>query len=262
MNLGLTGKVALVTAASKGLGKATALQFAREGARVAMCARSEEIDNAALEITEETGAEVLAKRADVTEQGDIDTLVKATLEKFDKIDILILNAGGPPPGTFLSLTIDDWQAAVNLTLMSAVRLCHAVVPHMLERNSGSIVAIESASIKQPADGLLLSNSIRMAVIGMLKTMASELGPHGIRINSVNPAWTDTDRVNQLLKARAEAAGTSLEQERAKVTGTIPLGRMGTVEEFGRTVTWIASPAASFVHGHALLLDGGASKSSL
>ena len=262
MNLGLTGKVALVTAASKGLGKAAALQFAREGARVAMCARSEEIDNAAFEITEETGAEVMAKRADVTEQGDIDALVKATLEKFGKIDILILNAGGPPPGTFLSLTIDDWQAAVNLTLMSAVRLCHAVVPHMLERNSGSIVAIESASIKQPADGLLLSISIRMAVIGMLKTMANELGPHGIRINSVNPAWTDTDRVDQLLKARAEAAGTTPEQERAKVTTTVPLGRMGTVEEFGRTVTWMASPAASFVHGHALLFDGGASKASL
>ena len=146
--------------------------------------------------------------------------------------------------------------------MSAVRLCHAVVPHMLERGSGSIVAIESVSIKQPADGLLLSNSIRMAVIGMLKTMANELGPMGIRVNSVNPAWTDTDRVDQLLEARAKAAGTTLEQEREKITGSVPLGRMGTVEEFGKTVAWMASPAASFVHGHALLFDGGSSKASL
>ena len=146
--------------------------------------------------------------------------------------------------------------------MSAVRLCHAVVPHMLERGSGSIVAIESVSIKQPADGLLLSNSIRMAVIGMLKTMANELGPMGIRVNSVNPAWTDTDRVDQLLEARAKAAGTTLEQEREKITGSVPLGRMGTVEEFGKTVAWMASPAVSFVHGHALLFDGGSSKASL
>ena len=262
MDLELKDKVALVTAASKGLGKAAAMQFAREGARVAICARSDALDTAAIEITEETGAEVLAKHADVTKQGDIDALVKTTLEQFGAIDILILNAGGPPPGTFLSLGIDDWHAALELTLMSAVRLCHAVVPHMLERGSGSIVAIESVSIKQPADGLLLSNSIRMAVIGMLKTMANELGPMGIRVNSVNPAWTDTDRVDQLLEARAKAAGTTLEQEREKITGSVPLGRMGTVEEFGKTVAWMASPAASFVHGHALLFDGGSSKASL
>ncbi|MBU37351.1 MAG: SDR family oxidoreductase [Anaerolineales bacterium] len=262
MDLGLSDKVALVTAASKGLGKAAALQFAREGARVAMCARSETIDSAAAEITEETGAEVLAIRADVTKQDDIDAFVQATLGKFGQIDVLILNAGGPPPGTFLSLNVDDWQAAVELTLMSAVRLCYAVVPHMVERGSGSIVAVESVSVKQPVDGLLLSNSIRMSVIGMLKTMANELGPQGIRINSVNPAWTHTGRVDQLMQARAEAAGTTPEEEGVKVTTAVPLGRMGTVEEFGRTVAWLASPAASFVHGHALLFDGGAAKAAL
>ncbi|MGB3717016.1 MAG: SDR family oxidoreductase, partial [Candidatus Promineifilaceae bacterium] len=135
-------------------------------------------------------------------------------------------------------------------------------PHMIERGSGSIVAIESISVKQPIDNLILSNAIRMAVIGMFKSMANELGPKGIRINSINPTFTWTGRVKQLLSDRAKKNGTSLEQETAKVTATIPLQRMGDVEEFGRTVAWLASPAASFIHGHALMFDGGATRSSL
>jgi 3-oxoacyl-[acyl-carrier protein] reductase len=262
MDLQLAGKVALVAASSKGLGKATAREFAREGARVVMCARSEALESTAAEIREETGAEVLAVRADVTVPEEIDRLVQTTLEHFGQIDILVLNAGGPPPGNFLDLKPADWEAAVQLTLMSAVRLCYAVVPQMLEQGSGSIVAIESITVKQPVDNLILSNAIRMAVIGMLKSMANELGPKGIRINSVNPTFTWTGRVDQLLTNRANLAGTSVEEEAGKIAATIPLGRMGKVEEFGRTVAWIASPAASYIHGHALLFDGGATKSPL
>ena len=262
MDLQLNDKVALVTASSKGLGKAAAQQISREGARVVLCARSDRAEETATEIREETGGDVLAIRADVTVQEDVDRLVNLTLANFGQVDILVVNAGGPPSGTFLDFKPSDWEAAANLTLMSAVRLCYAVVPHMLDQGAGSIVAIESISVKQPIDNLILSNSLRMAVIGMLKSMANELGPKGIRINSINPTFTWTERVEQLLNDRAVKNGTTLEQEITKVKETIPLRRMGNIEEFGRTVAWLASPAASFIHGHALLFDGGAARSTL
>jgi 3-oxoacyl-[acyl-carrier protein] reductase len=262
MDLQLTGKVALVTAASKGLGKATARQLAHEGAQVAICSRSVTIDESAAEIGRETGAEVLALRADLTRPEEISGLVQSSLDHFGQIDILVINAGGPPPGNFLDLTPDHWSKAAELTLMSAVRLCYAVVPHMLERESGSIVAIESISVKQPIDNLILSNSLRMAVIGMLKSMANELGPKGIRINSINPTFTWTGRVEQLLTNRALKNNSSVEEETAKVAASIPLRRMGLVEEFGQAVAWLASPAASFIHGHALMFDGGMTRTPL
>jgi 3-oxoacyl-[acyl-carrier protein] reductase len=262
MDLQLRDKIALVTAGSKGLGKATALALAREGARLVLCARSGEVENSADEIRAETGSEVLALRADVTRAEDVERIVNATVERFGRIDILIINAGGPKPGNFLDLEPEDWEAASHLTLMSAVRLCYAVVPHMIAQASGSIVAIESISVKQPIDNLILSNALRMAVIGMLKSMANELGPKGIRINSINPTFTWTGRVEQLLTARSEKDGTSVDEEAARVAATIPLRRMGQVEEFGRTAAWLASPAASFVHGHALMFDGGATRSPL
>lgn len=262
MDLQLTGKVAVVTAASKGLGRAAAREFAREGARVVMCSRSELIETAATEIRAETGAEVLAVRADVTRQEDVDRLASAAFGRFGQVDILIINAGGPPPGTFLSLTPQDWEAALQLTLMSAVRLCYAFLPHMIERGSGSIVASESFTIKQPLDNLILSNAIRLAVIGMLKSLANEVGPKGVRINSINPGWTRTERVQQLMEARARANGTTTEEEVAKVTASVPLRRMATVEEYARAIVWLASPAASYVHGQALLVDGGAAQMPL
>jgi 3-oxoacyl-[acyl-carrier protein] reductase len=262
MDLQLSGKVALVTAASKGLGKAAALALAREGAHVVITARSELINQTADVIRSETGAEVLALISDVTQQTDIDAAVQATLERFGHIDILFVNAGGPPPGGFLSLTPEDWEKAVNLTLMSAVRLCYAVVPHMLERGEGVILSTQSYSVKQPIDNLILSNSIRMAVIGLMKCMANELGPKGIRVNTINPAWTWTERVEQLMTNRAETKGTTVEEEGAAVTAGIPLKRMGTTDEFGKAVAWLASPASSFINGHALMFDGGATKASL
>jgi 3-oxoacyl-[acyl-carrier protein] reductase len=262
MDLGLEDKVVLVTAASRGLGKAAALEFARQGARLSICSRGESIEAAAEEIRKATGAKVHANHADVSRQEDVQRLVKNTLEHYGGIDILIINAGGPAPGTFLSLQPADWEAAFRLTLMSAVYLCTAVVPHMLERSAGSIVTTQSYSVKQPIDNLILSNAFRLAVIGMMKSLANELGPKGIRVNSINPAWTWTERVEQLMADRARRSGMTVEQETARVLAEIPLGRMGTVEEFGRAIAWLASPAASFIHGHALLFDGGAVKTPL
>ena len=262
MDLGLKDKVALVPAASRGLGKAAAIALAREGAQLAICSRSALIEKAAAEIRKETGKDVLALRADVARQDEIKSLVDATLQHFGRIDVLIINAGGPPPGDFLSLTAEDWERAVDLTLMSAVRLCYAVLPQMIEQGSGSVVATQSFSVKQPIENLILSNSIRMAVIGLMKSLANELGPKGIRVNSINPAWTRTERLEQLLADRAERRGTTSEEQAAQVAVEVPLRRMGTVEEYGRAIAWLASPAASFIHGHALMFDGGATRAAL
>lgn len=262
MDLQLKGKVALITAASKGLGKASALALAREGAKLVISARSEVIETTAAEIRAETGAEVVTLQADVTVQADIDKMIATAQEKFGRIDILIINAGGPPPGNFLDVSIDDWEAAVQLTLMSAVRLCHAVLPIMLEQGAGSIVAIESISVRQPINNLILSNSIRLAVMGLLKSIANEFGSRGIRVNSLNPTFTYTGRIDQLMKANAERNGTTVDEEAAKIGTMVPLGRMGTVEEFGRTIAFLASPAASFIHGSAIMFDGGATRSTI
>jgi 3-oxoacyl-[acyl-carrier protein] reductase len=256
MDLGLHGKTAVVAAASRGLGKAAAIALAQEGAEVALCSRSDQIFETAEEIESASGRHAWACQADVTNGEQIHAFIDGALDEFGHLDILIVNAGGPPPGGFLDFGPGDWQAAIDLTIMSAVRLCYAVVPSFVAQKSGSIVATESYSVKQPIDNLILSNSLRLAVIGMLKSMANELGPMGIRVNSINPAWTQTERVDQLLSHRATRKGTSPQEEQVDLAGTIPLRRIATAEEYGRVVAWLASPAASFIHGQALMFDGG------
>lgn len=262
MDLGLKGRTALVAAGSRGLGKAAAYELAREGAVVAICARSPQTQAAADEIQAATGTPVHALLGDLTQAGEVERIVEGALERMGHLDILILNAGGPPPGAFLSLRAEDWEAAIQLTLMSTVRLCYAALPHMVARGQGSIVATQSFTVKQPLDNLVLSNSLRMAVIGLMKTLANELGPKGIRVNTINPAWTWTDRVEQLMRDRAARHATSVSEEAEKITRDLPLGRMATVEEYGRAVAWLASPAAAFIHGHALMFDGGAVRAAL
>jgi 3-oxoacyl-[acyl-carrier protein] reductase len=262
MDLGLNGKRALITAASKGLGRAAASALAAEGADIAICSRSEAIFETSSEIKDAVHSKVFAYQADLSEPDQIDNYVANAIKDLGGIDILIINAGGPPPGGFLDLKPADWEKAFQLTLMSAVRLCYAVVPKMLDQGSGSIVATESYSVKQPIDNLILSNSLRLGVIGLIKSLANEFGPHGIRVNSINPAWTWTGRVEQLMADRAQRSGTSVEDQAARISVEVPLGRMGTVEEFGQTIAWLASPAASFIHGHALMFDGGAVKTPL
>jgi len=263
MDLGLREQVALVTAASRGLGAAVGRQLAREGARVILCARhKEQLISTVESLRAETGAEVWGIPADVTLAADVNALVGQVIEMQRRLDILVVNAGGPPAGTFASFRPEDWEKAAQLTLMSAVRLCHAVVPHMKKQGAGSIVFITSVSVKQPVDNLILSNSLRLAVIGLMKSLSQELGPHGIRVNAVAPGWTLTERVTELLAARAQANGTTPEQEAAKIVATTPLGRMGRPEEFANAVAFLASPAASYITGVTLPIDGGALKATL
>ena len=266
MDLILRGKVALVTAASKGLGKATALQFAREGTKLAICARSDLIERTATEIEAETGQEVLALRADLTQPGDsVDAkrlvvrhrLINATVEKFGGLDILVTNAGGPPTGTFDNIDLPTWEVSVNLTLLSAVRLVKTALPHLRQSSAPAILTITSSSTKQPIPNLILSNSIRLAVIGLTKTLSHELGADHIRVNSILPGWTYyTERVEQMIAARTAASGKAPEAEIADVCATVPLARMGTPEEFANVAVFLCSPAASYVNGVMLQVDGG------
>lgn len=257
MDLQLEGKVALVVAASQGLGKAIALQLAREGVRIAICARHQaQLDRAGAQIEAAAGLRVLALPADVSEPRAAEELVSATVGEFGRLDILVMNAGGPSPGRFLDLAVADWEAATNLILMSAVRLCYAAVPIMQNQAAGSILAMTSVTVKQPLPNLILSNSLRMAVTGMVKTLADELAVFKIRVNAICPGWTRTARVDQLLCDRAARSGTAHEQEAAAVGATIPLGRMGTPEEFAAAAAFLVSPAASYITGVSLLVDGG------
>ena len=257
MDLGLRDKVALVTAASKGLGRAVAHRLAEEGAHVAICARGEEgLSRTAAEIEAQTGRPVLALPADLSDPAAADRLVEATVERFGRLDILVTNAGGPPPGKFLDLTPDDWEAAVQLTLMSAVRLCTAAVPVMKEQGAGVILAMTSVTVKQPLPNLVLSNSLRLGVSGLVKTLADELASSGIRVNAICPGWTRTARVDQLLRDRAERSASTPDQEAAKIAAAIPLGRMGTPAEFAKAAAFLVSSAASYVTGVSLLVDGG------
>lgn len=262
MDLGLNNLVALVTASSKGLGRATALQLAREGARVVICARGREALQATRDEIAALGVDVLALPVDVSAPDAAQTLVDAALERFGRLDILVANAGGPPPGGFLAFDEQAWDRAVQLTLMSFVRLCYAAIPALKQSPQGSILACTSITVKQPLPNLVLSNSLRLAVTGLAKTLADELGPSGVRVNAICPGSTRTDRIEQLLADRAERNGTSVEEEAAKMAAEIPLGRIGSPEEFGRVAAFLVSPAASFVNGVSLLVDGGAYRGAL
>jgi 3-oxoacyl-[acyl-carrier protein] reductase len=256
MDLCLNGLVALVTASSKGLGRATALQLAAEGARVVICARGEEMLQTTRNDIAALGADVLALPVDLAQPDAAQTLVDATLDRFGQLDILVVNAGGPPPGGFLDLDEAAWESAVQLTLMSTVRLCYAAIPALQRSAHGSILAFTSVSVKQPLANLVLSNSLRLGVTGLVKSLSDELAPAGLRVNAICPGWTRTDRVDQLLRDRAERNGTSVEDEAAVVAEVIPLGRMATPDEFARVATFLVSPAASYVTGVSLLVDGG------
>jgi len=240
MDLGLKGKVALVAGASQGMGRATALGFAREGAKVSICARGEGMLNeAAAIIRKETGGEVLAMAADMTKADDIQRFVNKSAEHFGRLDIVVNNAGGPPPGEFMKFTDADWESAFQLSFMSTMRMTREAVPH-----------------KEPIAGLVLSNAIRSGVIGLAKTLSRELGKDNILINNVCPGRIDTERAQKLNKARAERLKRPVEEINREMAAEVPLGRYGTAEEAADLIVFLGSERASYITGTTIQIDGG------
>jgi 3-oxoacyl-[acyl-carrier protein] reductase len=257
MDLGLRGKAALVAAASKGIGRACARGLAAEGVRVAVCARSgEELAKTAEAIRAETGGEVLAVPADVRRLEEIQALVSRAVEAFGGVDILVTNAGGPPTGNFGQFTDADFQAAFELNLLSTVRMIREVLPHMRRRGWGRIINIQSTSIKQPIEGLLLSNAIRPGVAGLVRSLVDELGRDGITINTVCPGRILTDRLRYGMESRAKLAGMPYDEFVRRETAAVPLGRLGDPEEVANVAVFLASERASYVTGVTLQVDGG------
>ena len=253
MDLGLKGKVALVTAASKGMGRASAMGLAAEGARVVMCARTEsDLKTAAEDIRAKTKAEVLALPADVTKKDDVTALVDRAMKTFGGVDILVANAGGPPRGYFEDMTDEQWQGAFDVSLLSVVRLVRGVLPSMKARRWGRILTIQSVSVKQPIPELLLSNAVRPGVAGMMKTLAGQLGKDGITVNTVCPGKIMTDR----FLGGQKLSGLSREDFLARAVEDVPVARIGTPEEFANVVVFLASERASYVTGVAVQVDGG------
>ena len=260
MNLGLKNRIAIVTAASQGLGKASALALAQEGATVVICARRQkEITEAANEIQKTTNANVIPLTADVTKPEDIERLVSETKQRFGTVHILVNNAGGPPVGDILTLTDEDWRKGHELTLMSMVRLTRAVLPMMIQQQWGRIITITSIAAKEPIDELLLSSAIRPGILGLTKVLANQYAKKNITVNTVCPGHTLTKRQEELAASRAAAKNISMEQYLKDTAGAIPAARLGRPEEIGSVIAFLASEQASYINGVNVLVDGSAAK---
>jgi 3-oxoacyl-[acyl-carrier protein] reductase len=258
MNLGLKDKVVLIAASSAGLGKASALGFAREGANVVITGRDEQrLQETRKAIIAETGVEVMAVRMNVTEKEDIESLVDKVIEKFGTVHVLVNNAGGPPPSLFWETSDEDWLKAFELTLMSSVRLTRSIIPYMRKQKWGRVINITSITAKQPIDKLLLSNSLRLGVIGWAKTLSNQLAKEGVLINNVCPGWTTTERVVALAEALAKTNDTTQQEEVTAIAQDIPMGRLGTPDEFANVVVFLGSERASYLTGTSIQIDGGA-----
>jgi 3-oxoacyl-[acyl-carrier protein] reductase len=257
MNLGLKDRVAVVAASSQGIGRATAEAFAAEGCRVAMCARNQQTLQAAAEkIRKQHGVEVFAEAFDVTDAASVSRFVKTVVDKFGGVDICVTNAGGPPAKGFLDATLEEWQRALELNFLSSVYFAREVIPHMQRQRWGRIITLTSITTKQPVADLVLSNAVRAAVVGLVKSLANEFGKDGILVNNVGPGFTATDRLKELAAVRSSGSGKSQQEIFDGWAADTPLQRLGEPREVAETIVWLASERASYVTGQTILVDGG------
>jgi 3-oxoacyl-[acyl-carrier protein] reductase len=257
MEYGLKNKVALVAASSRGLGKAVAWVLAREGTKLVICARNKKtLEETADEILMETGVTVFPLAMDLSDPERIDWLVTETMDLFGKVDILVTNAGGPPSGSLDELDDNQWKKSIDLTLMSVVRLTKAVIPAMKEQNWGRIIHMASVTVKQPVPGMLLSNTIRPAVIGFSKSIAEEVAGYQITVNAVCPGHFSTNRLRELMENKAQQSNISVKQIENELIDQVPLRRIGDPEEFGNLVAFLASEKAGYLTGATIQIDGG------
>jgi len=261
MDLGLSGKVALVAAASRGLGRAVAEELAREGMDLLICARgADALGETAAAIRAESGVRVVELVVDLSVAEDVSRLAERAHAEFGHVDVLVTNGGGPPAGPFESHSAAVWQDAIRQNLLSVIELTRAVLPRMKERRWGRIINVTSIAVKQPVDNLILSNSVRAAVTGFARTLANEVAPFGITVNNVMPGYTRTQRVDDLAKRNASLKGTSPDAERAVWETQIPMARLGDPAEFAAMVAFLASERASYTTGASIPVDGGWIKS--
>lgn len=259
MDLNLKNKVALITGSSRGLGFATAQELLNEGAKIVICSRSQDHLNQALSKLHSSTTNknsILSCIADVSNETQVQSLIKQTVTHFGQLDILITNAGGPPAGPFESHNLLAWKKAIDQTLLGTVQLIYYALPHLRESPSPAILTISSISGKQPIPDLIIGNTLRPALIGLTKSLANELGPHNIRVNSILPGWTETERSQELLAHMAAKNHTTLLAEYADKESKIPLRRIGQPSEFAKVATFLVSPTASYINGTMVLVDGG------
>ena len=257
MDLGLKNRGVIVAASSQGMGRAAAELFAREGAQVAMCARTEKpLHQAAEKIRKDTGAEIYAEPLDVTDESAVRRFVETVAKQFGRIDVCVANAAGPPAKNFLSISSDEWRKAVEQNFLSVVYLSKAVIPHMQRHRWGRIITITSVSVKLPIQDLILSNAVRAGVVGLVKSLSNEFGKDGILVNNVAPGYTATDRLKELAGTRALAAGVAPEKIYEQWAADAPLKRLADPKEVADVIVWLASERASYITGQTVLVDGG------
>jgi len=260
MESGLKGRVAVVAASSQGIGRATAEAFGAEGCRLAMCARNANaLEAAAEKIRKQSGVEVFTANFDVTHPEAVHTFVDAVVEKFGGVDICVANAGGPPAKGFMAASIEEWQKAIEANFLSTVYFAHAVIPHMQRKRWGRIITLTSVSTKQPVPDLVLSNAVRAAVVGLVKSLANEFGKDGITVNNVGPGYTATERLKELARARSLSQGKSEDEIFAAWADDSALKRVAEPREVADAIVWLASERASYLTGQTVLVDGGAYK---
>jgi 3-oxoacyl-[acyl-carrier protein] reductase len=260
MDLGLKDRIAVIAGASQGIGHATAEAFAAEGCKLAICSRGREsLEAVAEELRKSHGVQVFAQAVDVGAAEPVQEFIEATAARFGRIDICVANAGGPPSKGFLATTNQDWQKAIEQNFLSAVYLAREVIPHMQRNRWGRVITLTSVSVKQPVPDLVLSNAVRTAVVGLVKSLANEFGKDGVLVNNVAPGYTATGRLKELAKSRSQAQGKSEEEVFAAWSSDNPLKRVAEPREVADAIVWLASERASFITGQTILVDGGTYK---